>query len=344
LKTIQECLAKLAAAVLLASLLGACTSIPKQNLDSYVSNFNTAKSTAQDIYLSTQVQVEKKLKEDDSIEGRQDLSKSARTFKARLLALEMVDQYNGALVKLASGSDAAGVKENLEGLSSNLKAFGSEQLSNLVKDVVPYFGVISQAIALIDNAIKAQHFAEAVAAAQKPMNEIIGILQQDADFLFEIHRAVLAEAAGLERDKLLDVYFNFKALADDLNADSDLAASITAFNATSARMNAAPARRPAALVHAPASANRDVNSGDRALIPTMLNQANALVDSYNGLTNRIRVQYELTEEYKKLLDACIGSFTNLNTAVLDGRRIATTAFAANVLSLRRAFIEVREAK
>jgi hypothetical protein len=349
----------LAAAAALA--LAACTSIPKQNLDAYVANFNTAKTTAQDMYLAAQVRAEKS--NDGTSSGRALLASRTRAVNARLAALEMIDQYNNALVKLATGTDSAGVKENLEGLSSNLKGFGIEPISALVGSAAPYLNIITTAITLIDNAIKAERFAEAVAAAQGPIQQIIGMLVLDADALEVVKNEPLRKTRNQVLGKLTDIYFNFASVANSLVADPALSSSIANLNSTLARLNVDVAvNRPGPLVHVPPLAPpatpkgakpkpkpgvavpRAANADEIALLKSLQHQANELIDEYNRLGETIKTQHALIEEYKKTLEACKASLTQLNNAVKDGKRAETLAFAMNVLNLRKAYIAVREAK
>jgi hypothetical protein len=343
---------RLAATALLAALLGACTAIPKQNLDSYVGSFNTAKSTAQDLYLAAQVHAEKS--NDGSETGRTKLEQRTRAVNARLAALDVMDQYNRVLVKLATGTDPEGVKEDLEGLSSSLKLLKVEPLTTLLEGAAPFLGVISRGIELIDNAIKARKFAEAVAAAQEPMLEIIGILQLDARRLTEIHVQLLEKQRDPDHRKLRALLGKFMAAANAQLPHSDVAAAIAGFNAALARQDIEDKLGP--VVHEPLDAKaikaakskekpaQDSTAETRALLQAMVNQANAMVDSYNQVGVQIRAHEKLMGEYRKTLDATGKQFVALNKAIVDGKRADTLAFAINVINLRKAYIEVREAK
>jgi phage regulator Rha-like protein len=89
---------------------------------------------------------------------------------------------------------------------------------------------------------------------------------------------------------------------------------------------------------------RAANADEIALLKSLQHQANELIDEYNRLGETIKTQHALIEEYKKTLEACKTSLTQLNNAVKDGKRAETLAFAMNVLNLRKAYIAVREAK
>jgi len=342
LKIIQSRITRTVAAAILVSLLAACASIPKQNLDSYVANFNTAKATAQDIYLAAQVQAEKT--GGDSNVDRVERGKRVAAAQARLAALDLIDQYNSALVKLAMGTDAAGVKGNLEGLSSGLKSFGVERISSLVTSAVPYLGIISQAVTLIDNAIRAEHFAEAVAAAQRPIQEIIGILRQDADNLHGIQRHVLEITFDQDLGNLIKLFARVRPVVNSLKVDDGVTAMVAGFNTSLARLDAKGVEKPDPVAHVPAPNAKAATADDLALMQALLNQGNALVDSINQVGKKIQSHRGLIEEYKKVLAACSGSLEELNAAVRDGTRVGTLAFAVNVMNLRKAYIEVREAK
>src|ERR1039457_1824481 len=92
----------------LLAMLVSCAGVPKQELDSYVSSFNTAKTTTQDIILKAKNSAEKA--NDGSNGGKQQLAQRTKALDARLAAVDLIDKYNSILVKLASGSDPAAVK------------------------------------------------------------------------------------------------------------------------------------------------------------------------------------------------------------------------------------------
>ncbi len=124
-------------------LLTACSGVPKQEFSNYVTNFNSAKSTTQDIILGVWVTEESKY--DGSHEQQAKLEQKLKALNARLAALELISKYNDIQVRLASGTDPAAVQNNLVNLSEGLSSFGSNSLSSLVKSAAPYGQLIASA-------------------------------------------------------------------------------------------------------------------------------------------------------------------------------------------------------
>ncbi|MBE0622808.1 MAG: hypothetical protein IH605_19625 [Burkholderiales bacterium] len=333
-------LRKLGIFALLTMLMG-CSGIPQHELDSYVSSFKTAKSTTQDIILNAKNSAEKA--NDGTNVGRQTLAQRQRALDARLAALDLIDKYNDILVKLATGTDAAAVKGSLEGLSTNLKSFGVAQLTSFAAQATPYFGIISKAVGLIDDSIKAEKFNEAVSAAQDPIQAIIGILREDADDLGEIQTQLLAMKQDPERDQLLDLYFKFAALSNGLIADADVGKAITDLNLAWATLSIDPAKRPIAVAPV-ASGGRAATAADKAVLQTIVSQTAARVAAYNKIGDQIRAEGEVTEAYKGVLEATSRNFADLNVAIAKKREMAPISFAINVLNLRKAYLALQEAK
>jgi hypothetical protein len=325
----------------LLAMLVACAGVPKQELDSYVSSFNTARSTTQDIILNAKNSAEKA--NDGSNVGKQQLAQRTKALDARLAAVDLIDKYNSILVKLASGSDPAAVKGSLEGLSANLKSFGVAQFSSFAAQVTPYFGIISSAIALIDDAIKAEKFNEAVAAAQAPIQAIIDILREDADSLDEIQSQFLAMKQDPERDQLLSLYFKFLALSNSLNADADVSKAISDLNVAWTTLTIEPSKRPSPVVPA-TSGGRAATAADKALLQTIVSQTVARVTTHNQIGDQINAQAKVMDAYKSVLDATASAFVALNIAIQKKQEVAPISFAVNVLNLRKAYLALQEAK
>jgi hypothetical protein len=242
--------------------------------------------------------------------------------------------------------------------------------------------VISQAIALIDDAIKAERFAEAVAAAQRPIHEIVEILIQDADLLSELQVQAIERARDRDHQKLVALHRKMTPLVRSLNAEKEVTEAVSAFNAALAREEIEPTGKlppvtlaprtvpkPAATNPSAAAASaaagpaadapklgapiaqppkpvapKPVAADEKALLQTIVNQTNALVDSQNQSVGKIKAEEKLVAEYKKALEACNASLADLHRAIKEGRHAQALALAINVLNLRKAYIEVREAK
>lgn len=322
-----------------ALLLGGCPSIPTAELDRYLNQFEMAKSTTQDIILIGQIYSEKD--NDGSRVARETLAQRTKALEARLAAVDMIGRYNLALTRLASGTDPSSVKGTLEGLSKDLNMFSVRELSAIVKDVTPFFGVISQAVALFDNAVKAERFAESVEAAQPAMLKIIDILRQDAVDLGNIQKQHLSGLRDVERIRVRALRNRMEDLVNAFPT-ADAGPVLAEFNKAVAAYRTDHSR-PEPLVHAPGSP-RSASAQDKALMQSVLAQANAHVTAYNRIDEQITAQEAVMAEYGKTLSAMSSAFAQMSTAIREKRTVTAIAFAGNVLELRKAYLQLQEAR
>jgi hypothetical protein len=322
-------------------LLTACSGVPKQELSNYVTNFNSAKSTTQDIILGVWVTEESKY--DGSHEQQVKLEQKLKALKARLTALELIGKYNDILVRLASGTDPAAVQNNLMNLSDGLSSFGSNSLSSFVKSAAPYGELIASAVSLIDNAIKANEFRNAVQAAYKPIIGIIEILQQDADDLFEIQIQNISEILDPERDQIINLRFDYKDFVNTLDASEDVNSEIDSYNKTLLMMNVRPDKMPDQITHSPDSSH-SADASDYSILKLLRDQTIEHINRYNKIIEQINAINAVKVEYKKVLKSTSQAFNNLSFAVQHEQYVLQTDFVIDVLNLRKAYLKLQEAK
>ena len=322
-------------------LLTACSGVPKQEFSNYVTNFNSAKSTTQDIILGVWVTEESKY--DGSHKQQVKLEQKLKALNARLAALELISKYNNILVRLASGTDPAAVQSNLMNLSDGLSSFGSNSLSSFVKAAAPYGELIASAVTLIDNAIKANEFKNAVQAAHKPILGIIEILQQDADDLFEIQIQNISDILDPERDQIINISFDYLGFVNTLDASEDVNTEIDGYNKSLLMMNVKPDKRPDPIKHLPDSSHT-AEASDLSILKLLSNQTIERINKYNNIIEQINAIYEVKIEYKKVLKSTSQAFNNLNFAVQHEQYVLQTDFVIDVLNLRKAYLKLQEAK
>ena len=322
-------------------LLTACSAVPKQEFSNYVTNFNSAKSTTQDIILG--VWVVEESKNDGSYEQQAKLEQKLKALNARLDALELISKYNNILVGLASGTDPAAVESNLTNLSEGLSSFGSNSLSSLVKSVAPYGEIIANAVTLIDNAIKANEFRKAVQDAYKPVIGIIDIMQQDADDLFEIQIQYLSDDLDPERNQIINLRFDYQDFVNTLNSSEDVNSEISNYNNSIQLMNAKPDKRPDPIVHLPVSSH-DADASDYNMLKLMSNQTSEHINKYDNIIEQINALNDVKAEYKNVLKSTSQAFNNLNFAIQHEQYVLQTDFIIDVLALRKSYLKLQEAK
>lgn len=324
-----------------------CVPIPKADFDAYLTNFTVAKTAAEDIILSAKVAAQAAAQDpaaDASIEARlETLDKRQKAFDARLTALEVIAQYNQVLVKLAAGEDPATVKPGIENLAKDLGSFGITQLSNLISGSgVPYVGMVTQAVAQIDDLIKKHKFVDAVEAAQKPVVAILGILRKDADDIGTILTNRLEMKRDPWFDQITELGIRFEALAKRFKKTK----AIDELFAKHAEVRKQLKRRESVrvLVHAPDPDAKEADIEGPELMKVLIDQVKVGTAAYNETAGQIEAQKKVIEEYKNVLAATEVAFIGLNNRLHSNQRTATVAFLGQALKLRQAYLELKEAR
>ena len=217
----QERQAILRLAIVLVALLGAAACVPTITLEEYRRSFGVMRTTATDLYIQTGFYA-KELADDPM---SNDLpSVRAQKYTERVIAigfrqdaLKVINQYNDVLAALATGSDPKAVEGSLQSIKTGIEALRIDQISKIITPVVPYIGIIADAIALIDDAIKAKKFKEAAVSAEKPLIGILRILNGDADSIQDIVDARLERIYNRHRGIVSNARFTFQATANTFN-------------------------------------------------------------------------------------------------------------------------------
>jgi hypothetical protein len=328
-------------ALLICSYLISCSSIPKQELGAYSENFTLAKTTTQDIILLVKI-----IAESETPVGHESevlLEEKINSLNARIEALELISIYNDILVSLASGTDPSAVYGSFTRLSTGLTSFGSSKINSLVESVLPYGELFSQAVSLIDNAIKAEKFKEAVDAAHKPILGIIDILIDDADDLFEIQYQTVSRNLDIERDKIIEARFDFQELVNSFKASEDVEQLLFEFNGVMQLMNTSSNELPEPVVSS-SEGNTEVTTTDLNIMKLSIDELFTSVQNYNSTVDQLKAMDEVKEQYKIILQTTSESFENLHLAIQQDQYLLPIDITIEVLNLRKAYLKLQEAK
>lgn len=332
---------KIGILVALSALLAGCPGIPKQALDDYVNNFNLAKNTTQDIFLSGKVLAKKA--NDGSATGNKEFQKREAALDARLKAIDVIGKYNDVLVSLASGTDPASVKGNFEGFLHGLDSFGVESLSSFAGAAGPYGQVIAMAVSAIDDYLKKEKFVEAVEEAERPIQGLIDILKKDADSLNTIQSRELAKQQVPIKNQVDTLRFSFSDAVNVFAKGTKIDKAVTDFNKMNASMQISPKKKPN-ILHKPAGGSPNAKPEDIGLLKLMVAQMEAQVSGYNQIGQQIEAYRKVISQYKETLEVTKKSFKNLNHAIQNKQRLAPMEIGGTVLKLRQAYLEFQEAR
>jgi hypothetical protein len=327
--------------LLLFLMLTSCSSIPKQEFGNYLDNFNYVNKTTQEIIL-----VMKLIAESESQGTQEDeliLEEKLNALDARLAAMDLIDKYNNVLVELASGTDPEAIGGSLQNISDGLSYFGTNNLTSLLSNVAPYGEIFSQAVALIDNAIKENKFKEAVDAAQKPIQAIIDILLQDADDLFEIQAQTLGDKEDSYRNRINNLRFDFQDFVNTLENDDKVKSSIDDFNKVIRTMKTSNDKPTDPIIYSPLNA-QSPNSNDYNMLKIISLQIEGNIIEFNKIVAQINAVEEVKISYKEALKATSDAFKNLNFSIQNNQRVMPIDFAIYALNLSKAYLKLQEAK
>lgn len=330
--------------LLLGGLFGlsaGCANIPKQNFDAYRSSSATAKTAAEDVVLRGKVAA-KALAEDPAniqspTERLAKLREREQLADDRLIALETIDRYNNVLVQLAEGKDPEEIKSDLESLGNCLTKIGSSRITAAVGKAVPYAGIAAELVAMIDDATNRQKFVELVKKGSEPVSGIIDILVADADNIHTIVSQQMMMPRDISDNRLSDIRFRFKKVADGLQNTTEVADVVKRINETRARLvhQKLPTVDPVAGATVPRHA-------DLELLNNLADATESEVVTANSITSKVKDHSKVIEEYKSLLNQTKTSLVQLGKSVELNRPVATAEYINRALTLRESIIKLRE--
>jgi hypothetical protein len=331
-----------------------CASVPQQQFDGYLKSYGLVRSTTQDIMLHAKIAAEQVSQDpsnpDTAMEKHRKLQQRESDIETRQQMLDLIDQYNQVLVSLATGADPKAVETDLTDITQGLQSLHPEKLSGFAGKVNPYLAVVSEAIGLIDTALKNKAFAKAINAAQKPMSEILGILEEDASSISEVIEARLALKQHPVYFSTTRLRLRLESLANSSKGDADVEAEIgnalAGANASiaQARWIRPPSTALTALMYTPGPSASPIDASVLETMRLAKDELQSKVSEANQMADENAAQKQLITEYRNSLIATKSAFRDLNMSIESGRRLATISFLTSARKLRKAYLELQEAK
>lgn len=204
-------------ALLMMVLAGAGCSVPSQQLSIYREVSLEAADATTAMWLQARIDARRiadhRLNHASASERSRQLATRLEDIRFRLEAVELINRYDAALIALAEGRDPDAIESDVRGILTGLKSIPLAPIGRFVGEVTPYAGAISAAIDLLESAVRARRFHEAVAAAAPAITAISELLTRDAQSLAEIRtQLVMLEHDEVNAD-LIRLVATFSSLA-----------------------------------------------------------------------------------------------------------------------------------
>ncbi|MDX6768928.1 MAG: hypothetical protein SF051_05305 [Elusimicrobiota bacterium] len=322
-----------------------CGTVPQASFNSYLQSFSGVKANAEDLYLRSTLAAEniasRPEKEGTVAEKFKELENRKAALETGLAAVNLIDRYNSVLIALASGKSKESVQSDLTGLQQDLSSLNLQRITKMVEKAGPYLEVVSQGVALVEDTIKRKKFAEAVAAAQKPMAGIVDILIIDADNLEEL----LVQDIQREQDPYFKQIGSYGGRVNkrlkELKSTPEIVTLLGRVN--QARVSLAHESVTALEPQAGESAST-ASSADLDALTVLAGQTESAALAYNKIEERVKAQRAVFREYKNALLATKRTFAALKDDTEAGRYAATRDFIQQARDLRMAALKLREAR
>ena len=338
-------LRQMAALVLVILMVSGCASIPTSEFNGYLSSFNVAKTSSQDLLLNAKLAAEFIANAPNNPDRPTDrvnkLGERRAALDARLAALELISDYNSALCSLASGADPKSVQGQIEGLRDGLSSFGFTKLTALVGKASPYTALIAEAVSLIDDLIKKQKFKQAIQAGEKPILGILEILQEDADSIHEIQSQLILLKRDIEETKLAKLRPRIAHLLNGYQSSVDLDRAVARYNDVVAKLGDSPL---ASIKLSNPSGQTSATPGELVVVQTLVDEASNAVEGYNQHNDEVAAHQKVVTEYKKMLATLGSSFKTIGAAIKSNQRAAIVGFVQQALQFRQSILELQHAK
>jgi hypothetical protein len=299
-----------------------CTTVPQHEFQTYRRAFDEARAQSEHVLadyaaarqLKSNLVAQGNLKTNTSPNARLLSSRlGLATFDAtsatrqddvevRLKAWNVIANYNEALAAVASGAKASEIEGAVNGFLRSLQQFPLEEVAKMAGDAVPYVGVVTALISLVEKEVEARRFRQAVLKAEQPMKQFVGLLRQDA-VLFRNYRVTLLNERFVEQEILIfDRADRFRiiatshgwnpqdevdALVKQVNANRVLAAGVETFSA----VPSAPASPPP-----PASADSEL-----VQLRTLADAIEREAGEARGTVVELSAYHELMRQYVLLI-------------------------------------------
>jgi hypothetical protein len=210
--------AAIAAVIASFALLTGCA-IPTRELGAYREASAKAASATEEWWLRARVDTARSadlpLKKNETISDRiAEINERQADIDARFQALEIWKRYDNALLALAEGKSVESIEADMNGIVETLKNLPIERLTQSLAAATPYTAAAAQAIRLVEDAVRAKRFRDAVIAAEPGIDAIAVILKADADSLCNLRVTFLSNEQDLVQAEAVSVYGRIQTLAE----------------------------------------------------------------------------------------------------------------------------------
>lgn len=333
--------------ILVPCVLGitGCASVHQETLSSYTGNFSSVYSQAQDLYLRSEI-VAENIADRPETEGTvtnrmKDLEARKAALRARLAALDIINRYNGVLSSLAAGESAENLKGQVTQLQQGLTSLDVSPITKLVQNATPFLGVLSQGVALVEDALMKKKLKAAINQAGKPISAILDILTADADNLEDILVSELKRQQDPYRAQVDSLSRRFNTRIKELKDTPEIDTLLEKANAARRSMNR---DNDKPIQHRPSTTATDPTQSDLDTLTLLVAQVETSVIEFNKLKTQIQAQYTFLNTYKDTLSSTKRAFITLESNVEASRIVATHDFIKQALELKKAALKLQEAK
>ncbi|KAF0125866.1 MAG: hypothetical protein FD189_1287 [Elusimicrobia bacterium] len=207
--------------------------------------------------------------------------------------------------------------------------------------MAPFTEVISQGIALVENAVKKKKFRRAVLEAQRPLTGILDVLIADSDDLQDIFIQELERAQDPYRKQVDSCGSRFQRRLKEFRLTDGLEALLARHNQIRTRMRRSGVKQ---ITYQPTGSVADPTSADMEAMTLLVDQAELNVINYNYVEGKILAQISVFEEYRNVLGVTKQAFMALPAAINAAQFAATNSFIKQARDLRKAILKLQEAK
>jgi hypothetical protein len=320
------------------ALLTGCA-IPTRELGAYREASAKAASATEEWWIRARVDTARSadlpLKEKETISDRiAAINERQADIDARFQALEIWKRYDNALLALAEGKSVESIEADMNGIVETLKNLQIERLTKTLAAATPYTAAAAQAIRLVEDAVRAKRFKDAVIAAEPGIDAIAIILKADADSLCDLRVTFLSDERDVVQSDALTVHARILTLAKSPEG-AVLVRTAGRDGRLAVAFHAVTGMHPPPLPEAPATEATPSASAEVA-IDTALSQLEDLVRRHAAFGEALRKESVAKSAYQALLT----DWRAAHRAVQDASGQISLAAARTVIE--RSF-ELREA-
>jgi hypothetical protein len=329
--------------LLLAVISAGCTSIPQRELQAYRQAFAETRAQSEQVLADHAAARQVKSNLVAQVRVRANPAPAGRllserleiaTFDAtcagvradievRLKAWEVIAAYNEALAAVAAGAKASDIEGAVNGFVGALKSFPVAEIADLAAKGVPYIGVATKILELVQREVEARRFRDALLKTEEPMKDFVGLLRKDA-VLFRNYRVTLLDERFVEQEIAIfgqadrfrmvasahgwNPPAEVNALIGEVNANRALAAGVETFSAIA---------DVAATPPPPPPGEQDLKLVElRTLAQAMEREAN----DARATVSELAAYHELMRRYVLLIGEFERTLAELTTAAKNNSR------------------------